>query len=436
MSKSKNKDGVREGDHKGILRTSMGWRLWVQLGDKRKGLRVKDPNHLLGIVQLNQMRGQYKADLERDLVKKPEKGTFAEKNVEYLQMYAADPRLPARAGLMTHWVKEFGTRDYRTIVAGEIRLVAARWLTVGPKRVAAPWPADVPRTTKHTSYWVEVAKPLGPNTVAKRLHVLQNFFTRINGRHAPNPAREVKDPKAPKAKARGLSYDVIERILAAMPDTRYRNKLTGKQADAIRARGLAAKGRRRYNASAVAREYGVSSTMVNKIVRGASHYDKPGLTKLRLRCIGYIGLSHCELMGIETTDIHLDRPEGPSVWIKGRDKGDGTKGVEQPLTGKGAAALRALVAADGLGTFSSGSMWQSFKRGWMKCGLKGIRPYDLRHSFATEVFKQTGSLSAVQLMMRHADQRTSQHYAEGAIASVQAAIVEQLTASGGFSATK
>jgi hypothetical protein len=39
--------------------------------------------------------------------------------------------------------------------------------------------------------WVEVDEPLSASSVDNRLRALRNLWTVLNGRHAPNPVREV-----------------------------------------------------------------------------------------------------------------------------------------------------------------------------------------------------------------------------------------------------
>ena len=242
---------------------------------------------------------------------------------------------------------------------------------------------------RHGARWIDVAEPLSASQVNKRLRALENLYTRARRPpRADNPVREVAEPDEPEAAARGLPYDVVEAILAQLPD---RGRPTG-----------AGKGTR----------------------------PKVSLTKLRLTVIPYAGLSHGEIAGLEPPDlVHLD-DASPSVWVKGRRKGRKTTGVEQPLTERrrrGHPRAR-IAAAGGLGTFSASAMWKTFQRACRKLGLTGIRPYNLRHSFASEVFEKTGNLSATQLLMRHRDQRTTLRYGQRALSPVQLAAIAAVSA--------
>lgn len=232
---------------------------------------------------------------------------------------------------------------------------------------------------------MNVEAPLSPSQVNKRLRALENLFTVLDGRRAYNPVREVPEPEEPEGEARGIPFDVVEALLAQMPD-----------------RGRPQDGKR----------------------------GSVNLTKLRLRVIAYTGLSHTELSAIEPSHLHLS--DG-WVWVTGRKKGKGTKGTAQPLTAQGVEALQALADAGGLGTFSRSAMWKSFQRACRKIELKGATPYDLRHSFASEVLERTeGNLSVTQLLMRHKSPKTTLRYAQSAIDPVRAAAIEKIRRSGGF----
>jgi integrase len=312
------------------------------------------------------------------------RGTFPRDVQDYLRARAAMPGIRERTRHMTLWVQAFGPRRSADIQPWEIAAVRDRWLTEGPKTVWRRWVAD--GIERYGGRWVDLPVPLSASQVNLRLRALENFYT-VMFPQEYNPVREVAEVAGPDAEARDLPYAVIDRLLAAMPD-----------------RGRPAKGEPR---SAVS------------------------LTKLRLQAFAGTGFSHRELMGIRPSDLHLDE-QPPWVWVRGRQKGKGTSGVAQPLTDRGAAALQALTAAGGLGSFSPSAMWKSLQRVGRRLGLTGIRPYDLRHSFATEVLARTKSLATTQLLMRHKSSRTALRYSQSAVDPVRAAAIEQLRAAGAF----
>jgi integrase len=68
--------------------------------------------------------------------------------------------------------------------------------------------------------------------------------------------------------------------------------------------------------------------------------------------------------------------------------------------------------------------------------LRTIRPYDLRHTFASQMLRATGRKDVTQKLLRHADPRTTEKYAKAAVpdwlreasiqmAGLQASLVEK-----------
>jgi integrase len=374
------------------------------------------------IEEMVRARAKKKKELQRSAPARGTAGSLSADVRDCLKAHAADGKrsLMARATLLAFWEAEFGTRASVTIKPWEIRAVRDRWLTVGPKIVY--------RDKKR----IAIAAPLSASTVNNRMRALENLYTVIYGRKADNPVREVPEANEPEGDARGLPYDVVEAILAQMPDQRYRPVVSADQIATIRAAPRSVSG------VALARQLGLSDQIVSRVRNGRltvpSTRDGASLTKLRLRVMAYVGVSQNELAGIAPGDLHLDDVRGPWVQIKGRKKGKGTKSTAQPLTDQGAAALRELVAAGGMGSFSTASMRTSFLRACAKLGLHGLHPYDLRHSFASEIFATTGDLKLTQLLMRQKDDRTTLRYGRGAVPAVLAAAIAKVRAAQAFGA--
>ena len=368
----------------GISRTSSGWRLYARIKGKLWPHRIYDPDHRLTLPELKDKLADWRVAARAPKAAVVSSTGFASDVRErYLPAVRSMTGIAERRYHMDLWIREFGSRPRAEIQPWEIARVRERWLTEGPKRICVPWkPGEKPADAKkHAAKWVEVAQPLSASQVNNRLRALQNFYTVLDGRHGPNPAREAGEAPEPESEARALDYGTVETILGKVPDTRH-----------------------------------------GKIVA----------TKLRLRAIAYIGLSHGELRGIRPEDLHLDDPM-PWVWVSGRKKGKGTKGTPQPLTPEGVDALRALADAEVLGPFSPDSMRQTFQRACAKADLHDLTPYQFRHSFAAEVFEKTGgNIGVTQLLMRHRDQRTTAIYVKKALDVVRAAALRDASAKGAF----
>lgn len=384
----------------GIYRTHYGWRLFVRVKGILRPKRITDPFHHLGLVELKQRREDWRTDARRQLGEPPQADTatkpggFAdEARKKYLPAVRSMPTYKQRVRDIELWIAEFGDRPRSSIKAWEVAQVRDRWLTEGPRMVCRKLtPEERAANPKRTTgVWVAKREPLSASQVNNRLRALENLWTVLDGLHAPNPVREAGEATEPETLPRAIRYDVITAILAQMPD-----------------RGPGRRGQKR---------------------------SKTSLTKLRLKAMAYTGFSHGELAGLAADDLHLnDTPAW--VWVSGRRKGQGTLGAAQPLTRQGAAALRALANAGGLGPFSPDSMRKSFARACAKLNLTGLRPYDCRHSFATEILEKTGgNIGATQLAMRHKDPRTTLRYAKGAIDPVRFATIQEVQAKGAFKST-
>jgi integrase len=323
------------------------------------------------------------------------KGTFAADAKRYLEIVKAMPSFKMRKRDILLWVAIFGVRSRASITRGEIRQWRDEWHARGPKRVYRK------HTDKYGGEWVDIEAPLAPSTVNHRLRALANLWTELDGRHAPNPAREVEDLDEGDGEAYGLPYDVIEAVIAEMPD-----------------RGRPEKGKERSTVS---------------------------LTKLRARVIAYTGLPHIDIGRLTADKVNLE--EG---WVSTgkRKKGKGVSTGRRPLTPQGVDALRALIAAGGLGAkFSASSMRHSIKRACVRLAAKvkdepggaelaavllKIRPYDFRHSYVSEVLEKSGDFHATQLLSGHADPRTTLRYGKKAINPVLTAALAKVTKAGGF----
>jgi integrase len=121
-----------------------------------------------------------------------------------------------------------------------------------------------------------------------------------------------------------------------------------------------------------------------------------------------------------------------SILIQGRKKGQGTRTTHLPLVPQAVAALREFLDAKAEGRFSTSSARQSFRRACqayvaqtavkdpreaqrLKAVLKGVRPYDLRHSYLTMTYLASEDIHATQKMGQHSDPRMTNRYTLAAV---------------------
>jgi integrase len=253
-----------------------------------------------------------------------------------------------------------------TLAADVERYLAGRTqMPTYDERVAhlALWCTEFGPRNRHTietleidtvlSRWLDAG--LRPSTVRNRRTALQALWTGLDGKAAPNPVREALMPVLAEPEARAVPYTTIHKILAAMPDV---------------GQGKAGESR-----------------------------DDQSKTKARLAVIAYTGLPHALVKKLTPEAIDW---RAKTVAVPARKKGKGAAGRILPLTAEGLKALRQFADLECWGTFSNSSMIKSFRRA---CSAAKVVPaprvYDLRHSFATEMYRQTGDPKATAELLMH-----------------------------------
>jgi len=312
-------------------------------------------------------------------------GTFAADARKYLALSSvmAMPTYIEREQHIEEWIAIFGTRRRRSIKPLEIEQLRDHWFTT-------------PRAL-HDDGTVKVG-PYSAAAVNKRLRALSNLWTKLDGRRAPNPVLEVDECEEPDPEARGLPYDVIETILAAIPDTAI-----GVKKDGTRTTG---KG-----------------------------IPRPSKNKARLRVIAYTGIPHSTLKKLAPESLELfpvdqeGAETGGTVLLPPRRKGKKRRRAQDkplpqriPLIPQAAAAFREFDRLQCWGPFSNSSMWKAFQRACRSLGIEGLTPYDFRHSYLTVVYDETRDLRVTGQLGSHASERTTKRYTMAAVAPhVQAA---------------
>jgi integrase len=369
---------------RGIRRTPHGYEANVGVGGKTKWKRFRFPpgtSEQQAIEEIQVWRWSQKPRA-RAIAPTPirtEGETFQRAVDRYLPAKAAMPSYKDRVRELKDWIAALGADTPRAAITRvQIQSQREQWVLA---RKSASW-------------------------INNRLNALSNLWTVLDGRRAPNPAREVPLVDRPDPEPRGLPYALVAQILAALPDRARREK-------------------------------------------GNGYLKDPGQskTKARLAVIAYTGLAHIQVKRLQPADVNLEQGW---IFVRSRKKGapGRPKGRVKPLTAEGIAALRHFAAVDAWGPFSNSSVWKSFqractalankphvKRRWLKHGinLTQIRPYDLRHSYASAVLEGTGNLAETQQLMAHADLRTTMRYAMAAVPAHLTAAVQrvQLTATRG-----
>ena len=263
-------------------------------------------------------------------------GTLAADIEPFLRQIADRPRLVAeRRKQLEWWAARLGHLRRHAITTSDVRAALA----------------DLRRTR-------------AASTCNHYRQALFSLYKNLDGRDVPNPVRDVTPFPTPAPEPRGLSYDTVLGILAAMSD----------QGSAT------VKGRPRVDGSAA---------------------------KARCRVLAFTGMRPSELMRYRPE--HLDRATQTLVVLTG--KGGRTRTI--PLSAPAVEALEQLESLGAIGPFSTSAVRRAFVRAAERLGIRGVRPYDLRHSFGTALYRAAGDTRLVKELLGHSDSRMTERYTLG-----------------------
>ena len=273
--------------------------------------------------------------------------------------------------LLTHWTKSpLGDRDRRTITRLEIIQVISGWTTAG----------------------------VAESTCNQRLSRLRKFFQALEGDE--NPTTGIARLAPPKAEPRDIPARIVHAILEALPD-----------------RGRAGRGEERPTISE---------------------------SKIRLRVMAWTGIAPATLRRVRPRDLDLAHAR---VYLRPRRKGKGTHGAWVTLLPRAVEAFRDFAAASLFGrTWSASSLGKTWRVGIARATAAAARvaaedggdrtwteeiaklppnchPYDLRHAFASEIYRETGDIGAVSELLQHASFETTKRYTRGAVSARVAAAI-------------
>lgn len=167
-----------------------------------------------------------------------------------------------------------------------------------------------------------------------------------------------------------------------------------------------------------------------------------GKTRARLKVLARTGLPHAQIAAIQPHHLDLERRE---ITVSPRRKGKGSPARTLPITHKAVRAFKEFQRANAWGTFSRHAMRSMFKEAVeaAKESWKGrwpardqIRPYDLRHAFLTEAYKQSRDLRATAELGLHADLTMTARYAAAAVSDTAQAVRDALDRATGSATRK
>lgn len=411
------KAGSRIRVAEGVYRDRYGLSAMVQVG--RRAVEQRFPLDT-DLKEIAAWRLRTRADLLDEGLRpiattRPSAGTLETDVPRFLELLPEGGRRKTFARLLAHWA--------RTPLAAKPRAAITR--------------LDI---KEQLSTWEDAG--LSASELNHRLRAIRALYRELDGDEAPNPTMGIKKRREPRREARAIPIEFVELILAHVPDRRHGRALSVEDARAIMA--AMAGGAR---ASRVARDYGVSETMIRKIARRRSDvagWDQVSHTKIRLRVMAWTGMPQMQVERLRPQDLNLTLG---AVFLHPRKKGAGVPGAWVGLIPQAVEALHDFAAANLFGqVFSRPSMAKTWTRAientyrdlgktdpakltqLQQCLPEGCRPYDLRHSFLTDFYRQTGDIRATAEMGQHADLETTKKYTEGAVSERVAAGVAKMAA--------
>lgn len=204
------------------------------------------------------------------------------------------------------------------------------------------------------------AAGLAAETCNKRRTALLALYHALDGKGGSNPVREIRKFRAPAPLPRGLPYTRIEQALKKLPTCK---------------------------------------------------------TQARLRLMAYTGLRQSQIARLQPTDWDTRRK---LLTVPGTDKGRGTKPYVLPLSERATQALQAFEQADAWGAFTTAPMARMWKVVALAAKLPaGVVPYDLRHSFGTAIYRETGDLKVTKELLGHASIAMTERYTLAAVPARQ-----------------
>lgn len=216
------------------------------------------------------------------------------------------------------------------------------------------------------SAWLTDGK--SARTIRHRRRVLRELYQGLDGAHAKPPIKGVKVPTPEDPHPTPVPLATIQKVAASLKAGKVGKKRHGPK------RTLA-----------------------------TVQYAEPAKARARFLVRATTGQRPSQIMRATPADVDLKR----KIWFVRAGKGG--HAIPLPLTADMVNAWKAFAAADAWGSFDSRSFSKTIRRhGWPA----GVRPYNLRHTFAIDHLLAGTSIGDLQGLLGHAQiETTRKHYA-------------------------
>jgi integrase len=347
----------------------------VRLGSSRDGTQQRQAKTFPLGTDLNVMiawQHGAKQDLITTSAAPAAAGSLAEDIPAYLKTLPDGKYKTESAWVLQHWIASpLGGMARGAIVRLDIVAQIAQWLDAG----------------------AAIA------TVNKRLSRLRKLYHGLDGLDAINPTDRIKFMREPKPQPRDIPVHIIRLILDALPGH-------------------------------------------GRAERGQTRPDV-GVTKIRLRVMAWTGIPPATLRRVRPRDLDFGKGR---LYLQPRRKGRGADGAWVALLPEAIDAFRDFAAAGLFGlSYSNSSIGKTWRVGIMRANKQAAahaqatgdyawlheletlpprcKPYDLRHSFGSEMYRRTGDIRAVSELLQHATLEMTKRYTQGAVSERVAAAI-------------
>ncbi len=284
-------------------------------------------------------------ELEAEVGDVAARGTLADVVARYLATLPEGPHKTSRQALLEPWVGAVGPQPFTRLQRSDLTAVTHGWRTGRP--------------------------PLSASRINKRISALRVAWRAIAPDSALPPAIDkVTRYSEPKAAVRGVSMELVDAIIDAVPRS---------------------------------------------------------LSQARLRVLAWVGQPPAIVMKFRPQDVRWETTP-PELYVSPRRKGKGTSDAWLPLVPPAVLALGQFFHMKATGTFQTSALSRTLKRGIAKvqaelraegrdddaARLDGFRLYDLRHSFACWFATNTKDQWALAEYLRHTRLETTTRYIQAA----------------------
>jgi integrase len=294
-------------------------------------------------------------EFRRDLTNRP----YKDRDLAWLRQERI--RRQAAASLVAERDDDTATR-FAADVERFLNTISSKGHRINSQGYMAHWSAHFATRQRNeiTDLEVQTAFAAIDQSASTKIHIrraLIQFYDALNGKSGYNPGRSIKKPQKDEESVRDLPWTMIEQIFHALP---------------------------------------------------------PSRAKARLMVIAYTGLPQKQIAALKPSDLRL---QDRQFVAHPRRKGAGVAGRVQPLSDYGVKAFTAFLEADAFGTFQNRQLVNTFRYGARLAGITlpdDARPYDLRHSFLTELARGGADIRDIATLGMHATLEQAARYIKGA----------------------